>query len=115
MYEEKEPAVYIIANKPNGTIYIGVTGALWTRICDHTNGRFEGFSMKYGLGVLVWYEHHPTMHSAIHRETRLKKWKREWKVDLINGFNPDWRDLHDEIDSNSNRVDEFATRKVFRD
>jgi putative endonuclease len=115
MYEEKQPAVYIIANKQNGTIYVGVTSSLWNRICDHKNGTFEGFSNKYGLGMLVWYEHHPTMPSAIHREKRLKKWKHDWKVNLINGFNADWRDLHDEIDSNVNRVEEFATRKVFRD
>jgi putative endonuclease len=112
MHDEKHPAVYIITNKRNGTLYIGVTSALWTRICDHKNGTFDGFSKKYGLGALVWYEHHPSMPSAIHRETRLKKWKRDWKLGLINSFNPDWRDLHEDIDSNINFVEEYATRKV---
>jgi putative endonuclease len=113
MGEEKQPAVYIIASKRLGTIYIGVTSALWLRICDHKNGSFDGFSKKYGVVNLVWYEHHPSMLSAIHREKRLKKWKRDWKVNLIIAFNPEWRDLHDEIDSNVNRVEEFATRKVW--
>jgi putative endonuclease len=112
MPEEKQSAVYIITNKRYGTLYIGVTSALWLRICDHKNSIFDGFSAKYGLGQLVWYEHHPTMPSAIHRETRLKKWRRAWKINLINAFNPDWRDLHGEIDSTINFVEEYASRKV---
>ncbi len=112
MRDEKQPAVYIITNKRYGTLYIGVTSALWLRICDHKNGVSEGFSKKYGLGKLVWYEHHASMPSAIHRETRLKKWRRVWKLNLINSFNPDWRDLHDEIDGTVNFVEEFASRKV---
>ena len=113
MREEKQPAVYLLTNHRNGVLYVGVTSALWYRICDHKNGTFEGFSKEYELGMLVWYEHHPTMPSAIHREKRLKKWKREWKLDLIDTFNPEWRDLHEEIDSNINLVEEFATRKVW--
>ncbi len=62
--------------------------------------------------MLVWYEHHVSMPSAIHRETRLKKWPRAWKLNLINAFNGDWRDLHDDIDSNVNLVEEFASRKI---
>jgi putative endonuclease len=112
MHSEKQPAVYMVTNKPYGTLYIGVTSALWNRICDHKNGTFDGFTKKYGLGSLVWYEHHHSMPSAIHREKRLKKWQRAWKLNLINAFNPDWRDLHNEIDSNFNLVEEFATRKV---
>jgi putative endonuclease len=77
MREEKQPAVYIIANQRNGTIYVGVTSTLWMRIYHHKNGTFQGFSKSYGLAKLVWYEHHPTMPSAIHREKRLKKWKRD--------------------------------------
>lgn len=115
MREEKQPAVYIVTNKPGGTLCFGVTGALWNRICAHRNGTFDGFTKKYGLHRLVWYEHHPSMPSAIHREKRLKKWQREWKLKLINAFNPDWRDLHDDIDSTINLVEEFATRKVERD
>jgi putative endonuclease len=105
MHEEKQPAVYIIASVKNGTICVGVTSALWVGICNDKNGTFYGFSKKYGLAKLVWYEHHPTMPSAIHREKRLKKWRRDWKLDLINSFNLDWRDLHEEIDSDINRVE----------
>jgi putative endonuclease len=112
MRDEKHPAVYIVTNEPYGTLYIGVTSSLWSRIGDHKNGTFEGFTKKYRLGVLVWYEHHQSMASAIHREKRLKKWQRAWKFNLVNDFNPDWRDLHDEIDSMANLVDEFETRKV---
>jgi putative endonuclease len=113
MHEEKHPAVYILTNKRYGALYVGVTSELWNRIWAHKNGQFEGFSKKYGLGLLVWYENHPTMPSAIHRETRLKKWRREWKLNLINAFNPGWLDLHDDIDANTYRVEEFATRKVW--
>lgn len=112
MRDEKQPAVYIVTNRPGGTLYIGVTSALWNRICDHKNGTFDGFTKKHGVDKLVWYEHHPSMPSAIHREKRLKKWQRAWKLNLIHAFNPDWRDLHDEIDSSVNSVAEFATRKV---
>jgi putative endonuclease len=114
MRDEKQPAVYILTNKRYGTLYIGVTSALWNRVWEHKNGHFEGFSKQYGLSTLVWYEHHPTMPSAIHRETRLKKWRRDWKLNLINAFNPDWCDLHEGIDANINRVEEFETRKVWR-
>jgi putative endonuclease len=113
MQYEKQPAVYIITNRMGGVLYIGVTSDLWQRIWDHKNGRFDGFSKKYGLTQLVWYENHPTMASAIHREKRLKKWSRAWKLDLINAFNQDWRDLHDDIDTSLNSVDEFATRKIW--
>jgi putative endonuclease len=112
MREEKSPAVYMMANIRYGAIYVGVTSALWYRVCDHKNGTYEGYSKSKGLDCLVWYEHHPTMPSAIHRETRLKKWNRIWKINLINSFNPDWRDLQDEIDANLNVVAEFESRKV---
>lgn len=96
-------------------IYVGVTSNLWNRIADHKNGSFDSFSKEHGLNTLVWYEHHPTMPSAIHREKRLKKWRRSWKLNLINSFNPDWRDLHDEIDANVNLVAEFASRKLSKE
>ena len=99
MPDEKQPAVYIVASKKHGTIYIGVTSALWTRICDHKNGRFDGFTRKYGVHRLVWYEHHQYMDASILREKQLKKWYRNWKIELIMKLNPEWRDLHDEIDS----------------
>ena len=114
MHVEKLPAVYIVASKRYGTLYAGVTSGLYNRICDHKNGTFDGFTKRHGVSMLVWYEHHQTMVSAIHREKRLKKWKRSWKLDLINAFNPGWVDLHDEIDTNINLVEEFETRKVGR-
>ena len=72
MQEEKQPAVYIIANRYRGTIYIGVTSRLYDRITEHKNGTFEGFSAKYGLKILVWYAHFETMQAAIKRETQMK-------------------------------------------
>lgn len=112
MHDDKVPAVYILTNKPYGTLYVGVTSSLWARVCDHKNETFEGFTKKHELHQLVWYEHHPSMASAIHREKRLKKWQRAWKFNLITSFNRDWRDLHDEIDSNVNLVEEFATKMI---
>ena len=109
MQDEKSPAVYIIAKQRYGMIYVGVTSGLWKRVWEHKNGSFDGFSKDHGLGLLVWYEHHPSMASTIHREKRLKKWRRSWKLNVINAFNPEWRDLHDDIDSNVNRVEEFAS------
>ena len=98
MREEKHLAVYIIANKRNGTIYIGVTSALWNRIAAHKSKTLPGFSSKYGITLLVWYEHHHTMEMAIRREKQLKKWNRKWKLGVIEKMNPQWRDLHEEID-----------------
>ena len=98
MKEEKQPAVYIIANGPRGTIYTGVTSALWNRVATHKDGGIEGFSKKYDIHSLVWYEHHVTMEAAILREKRIKKWNRDWKVNMIEKFNPTWIDLHDDID-----------------
>ena len=110
MRNEKQPAVYIVASGKNGTLYIGLTSALWQRICDHKNGHFYGFTKKYGVSRLVWYEHHHSMPSAIHREKRLKTWLRSWKIELIEKFNPEWRDLHDEIDAVATLVDEYQPR-----
>jgi putative endonuclease len=110
MRDEKVPAVYILSNRRYGTLYVGVTSQLWLRVCDHKNGTFGGFTWKYGLHRLVWYEHHHSMPSAIRGEKRQKTWLRVWKLELIDAFNPDWHDLHQEIDANINLVDEFATR-----
>ncbi len=98
MKEEKSPAVYILASKRNGTLYIGVTGALWNRVSAHKDGSVPGFTQRYGVKTLVWYEHHHTMESAIRREKQLKEWRRAWKIELIEKLNPTRRDLHDEID-----------------
>ena len=99
MHEEKWPAVYITANRYRGTIYVGVTSALWNRICDHKNKVFEGFTADHDVQLLVWCEHHHIMEDAIRREKQLKKWKRDWKIRIIEEMNPNWLDLHDSIDA----------------
>lgn len=94
---EKQPAVYILASKRNGTLYIGVTSNLIQRVWEHKNDQVEGFTRKYKIHDLVWYEAHPTMASALTREKRLKNWKRQWKLNLIEQMNPEWTDLYDTI------------------
>jgi putative endonuclease len=98
MRDEKKPAVYITANRYRGTIYIGVTSALSNRIAEHKSKSFDGFTAEYDVQLLVWYEHHHSMEDAIRREKQLKKWKRDWKIRIIEEMNPNWLDLHDEID-----------------
>ena len=88
-----QPAVYIVASKPNGTLYIGVTSNLVQRAWRHRHHEFEGFTARYEVVRLVWYELHGDMEHAITREKRLKKWNRSWKLRLVNEFNPQWRDL----------------------
>ena len=94
---DRQPAVYILASDPNGTLYIGVTSNLVQRLWQHRNGTFSGFSSRYGVHRLVYYEMHGDMEHAIEREKRLKKWDRKWKLRLINEANPGWRDLGEEI------------------
>ena len=105
MQDEKFPAVYILARRRNGTLYTGVTSALWNRVATHKAGAVAGFTKDHGIKLLVWYEHHHGMVSAIAREKQIKKWNRVWKLELIEAFNPDWRDLHDEIDSATTLVE----------
>ncbi len=93
----KAPCVYIMASKPNGTLYIGVTSSLIHRVWQHRSDLIEGFTKHYGVHRLVWYEFHESMASAIAREKALKKWRRAWKVELIQEGNPTWRDLYDDI------------------
>ena len=93
----KQPAVYILASKRNGTLYIGVTSDLVKRIWEHKNNMVEGFTKRYGVHQLVWYEVHDSMESAIKREKRLKEWKRKWKLKLIESGNPHWQDLFNTI------------------
>ena len=112
MQEEKHPAVYILAHRKDGVLYVGVTSALWNRVNAHKDGTIKGFTQQYNVKQLVWFEHHPSMPSAIHSEKRLKKWPRAWKLNLVNAMNPDWQDLHEHIDANINLVEEFASRKV---
>jgi putative endonuclease len=85
--------VYIVTNKPWGTLYIGVTSNLEMRIFQHKNGIVEGFTKRYGLHLLVHAEECADAHTAIQREKRLKKWPRTWKINLIRTDNPDWDDL----------------------
>ena len=89
----KQPVVYILASKPYGTLYIGVTSSLAGRLEAHRNGCVDGFSKQYGVHTLVYFEVHADMYEAIQREKRLKKWNRAWKIRLIEEMNPDWTDL----------------------
>lgn len=94
---KKQFCVYMLASKKNGTLYIGVTSNLTKRVWEHKHGVVEGFTEKYGVHNLVWYEPHETAESAITREKQMKEWKREWKVKRIVEKNPEWKDLYDEI------------------
>ncbi len=85
--------VYMMTNKRHGTLYIGVTSDLVTRVCQHRDGEAPGFTATYGLKRLVWFEPHDTIVEAIQREKSLKKYKREWKINLIEQDNPQWDDL----------------------
>ena len=89
----KQPYVYILASKKNGTLYIGVTSNLIQRIWQHKNNQVEGFTKKYNVHTLVYYEQYEMMESAITREKQMKKWKRDWKIQLIEKNNPYWEDL----------------------
>lgn len=97
MMQTKQPAVYILASQRNGTLYIGVTSDLIKRIWQHKNNIVEGFSQKYHVHLLVYYELLESMDAAILREGQLKKWNRAWKLRLIEASNPLWRDLYNEI------------------
>ena len=94
---ERQPAVYILASERNGTIYIGVTSDLVKRAWEHKNDTVDGFTKRYGVHRLVYYELHGDMLAAITREKQLKKWNRAWKLELIEEKNPEWKDLWDEI------------------
>jgi putative endonuclease len=95
--KNKKPAVYILASKRNGTLYVGVTGDLARRAWEHKNDLVEGFTRRYGVHTLVYAEAHEDMGSAIQREKQLKKWNRAWNIALIEKRNPTWRDLFSEI------------------
>lgn len=85
--------IYILSSKRNGTLYIGVTNNLIRRIKEHKDDSIEGFTKKYNVHMLVYYEQTEDVQSAIEREKRLKKWNRKWKLDLIEKNNPEWEDL----------------------
>jgi len=97
MAHTKQPCVYILANKRNGTLYVGVTSDMMKRGWEHRQGVEEGFTRKYGVQMLVHYEVCENMLSAISREKQLKKWNRAWKLRLIEERNPAWRDLWQDI------------------
>ena len=90
---DKSYYVYILASKRNGTLYIGVTGNLDWRMYEHENELVKGFTEKYHVHMLVWYEHTNEIGSALQREKQLKKWNRKWKLELIGKTNPNWNDL----------------------
>ena len=89
------PCVYILASKPDDTLYAGVTTSLVQRVWQHKSDLVEGFTKRYGVHTLVWYEVHDSTRNAIQREKALKKWKRAWKIRLITKMNPTWADLYD--------------------
>ncbi len=93
----KQSYVYIIASKKNGTLYIGVTSDLKRRIYEHKNKQVEGFSKRYDISLLVYFEIYDDIRLAILREKRLKAWKRDWKIKLIEERNPEWNDLYNEL------------------
>ncbi len=97
LYIMKQPCVYLLSSRRNGTLYAGVTSNLPKRVWEHRNHVMEGFTKKYGVDRLVWYEQHETMESAIAREKVIKSWKRVWKVELIEADNSEWLDLYETL------------------
>jgi putative endonuclease len=93
--------VYILASQRNGTLYVGVTNDLVRRIFEHRNDMVPGFTRKYGIHRLVWFDSTPDVRTAIAREKQIKKWRRAWKLDLIERSNPDWADLYDGLSEGS--------------
>jgi putative endonuclease len=93
----KQFCVYILCNKRNGTLYTGVTSDLLKRVYEHKNNLVDGFTKKYGIHKLVWFEMHENAGQAIIREKQIKKWNRKWKLDLIETCNPHWKDLYEEL------------------
>lgn len=93
----KSSFVYLLASRRNGTLYCGVTSNLIHRTWQHRAGQASAFTSKYSITILVWFEEHGDITAAIHRETQIKRWRREWKLKLIEDFNPQWRDLYDDL------------------
>ena len=94
---ERQPCVYLLANRRNGTLYVGVTSNLIRRVWEHKNDLTEGFTKRYQVHTLVWCEVHDNMESAITREKAIKGWRRAWKIGLIEKSNGQWRDLYEEF------------------
>lgn len=95
--QEKKFYVYMMTNKPYGVFYVGITSNLPKRACEHKEEVFEGFTKQYNVKMLVYYEIFDDAENAIRREKRLKRWSREWKIEAVNKFNPDWEDLYEKI------------------
>jgi len=93
----KQPCVYLLASRRNGTLYVGVTSDLLKRVWEHKQNLADGFTKRYGVHTLVWYELHDSMEEAIRREKAIKEWKRRWKLELIEKTNPEWRDLYEDL------------------
>ncbi len=93
----KRGFVYLMANTRNGTLYLGVTSNIQQRIYQHRNGLLEGFSKDNGCVLLVWFEQYDDLQEARHRELQMKKWKRAWKIELIEKHNPKWKDLFETL------------------
>jgi putative endonuclease len=93
----KQPCVYILSSRRNGTLYVGLTSNLVKRVWEHKENFVEGFTKRYGIHTLVWYEVHESMETAIQREKVIKNWKRSWKLELIEKTNPQWRDLYADL------------------
>lgn len=93
----KQPCLYLLASRRNGTLYVGVTSDLVKRVWEHKEDLADGFTKRYGVHTLVWWELHDSMEVAIRREKAIKGWKRRWKLELIEKQNPGWRDLYDEV------------------
>jgi putative endonuclease len=106
--------VYIITNRRNGTLYTGVTNQLWRRVREHRNRANNGFTQKYGLKRLIYYEAFGDVNAAIGREKQLKKWQRRWKLNLIESLNPQWLDLYETVYEQGNAIcfDPVANRRV---
>ncbi len=94
---DRKPCVYLMASRRNGTLYCGVTSDLVKRVWEHKNGLVPGFTKRYNVHTLVWYELHEAMESAIAREKSIKAWKRKWKLVLIEEHNPEWKDRYAEL------------------
>ena len=97
MIKEHRYFVYVMASKPYGTLYVGVTSNLAGRAYEHRENLLEGFTKKYGIHLLVWFEEFGYVHDAIVREKQIKKWRRAWKIELIEKLNPRWEDLFPQI------------------
>ncbi|MBA3667803.1 MAG: GIY-YIG nuclease family protein [Sphingomonas sp.] len=97
MAQDFSPTVYLLASRRNWTIYTGVTSNLLARVAQHREGVVAGFTRKHGIKLLVWFEIHENMESAILREKRVKRWERAWKLEVLEAGNPQWRDLAEDF------------------